>query len=221
MPITEFSLLHFDPAVITLDELKPIVRDAKIAMESFSTYPFHYYIQAADDVTYLYIIGAWDSLEQHYDEWIVSDANKSVLGRLKGKVDVEWLYHLSLDYTADDADTPFGAPVISISRFFAKPGQKATIDKAIARNNNGTLDIQSGERSVSYGWRLDLGFDKEEIRDVVKCAPPVDEICVFSDLEETIFSLTDATERQNPPLSRRALSYFSSVDTKQALKWDV
>lgn len=221
MPITEFSLLHFDPSVITLEELKPILRDAKDAMESFSNYPFHYYIQASDDVTYIYIIGAWDSLEQHYDEWIVSDVNKDVLKRLKGKVDVEWLFHLSLDYTEDENDSPFGAPVISISRFFAEPGQREAIDEAIVKNPNCTLDIHSGERCVSYGWRLDLGFDKDEIRDVVKCAPPVDEICLFTDLGESIFSTSEATERRDLSLNRRALSYFSKVDTKQALKWDV
>ncbi|KAI5289436.1 hypothetical protein KEM54_003866 [Ascosphaera aggregata] len=221
MPVTEFSLLHFDPSVITLDEIKPVLRDAKLAMESYSQYPFYYYIQAADDVTFIYIIGAWDSLEQHYDDWIISNENKVFLERLKGKVDVEWLFHLSLDYTENEASTPFGAPVISVSRFIAKPGQKQAIDEAIAKDMMTALDIQPGEAFITYGWRLDLGYDKEEIRDIVKCPPPHEELCLFSDIQETIFSSTEATERSTSAFTRRASPLFASVETKHALRWNM
>ncbi|KAI5307132.1 hypothetical protein KEM55_008404, partial [Ascosphaera atra] len=81
MPITGLTMVRLNEDVTSLEAIKPILRDAKEEAEAFTGYPFHYYIQAEDQAC-IYIIGAWDSLEQHYDEWILSNKIKQAVGHL-------------------------------------------------------------------------------------------------------------------------------------------
>lgn len=122
------------------------------------TAPFILFLQI-ENPTFLYIIGEWEDVRQHREEYIPSEANRQILELLKDEVSVEWLLHID----TDQENLPLSAPIISIGRHFISSGQKAAY--------NGTFEAVS-HHLKSYitpshfarGWRLDKeeGDDKEE-----------------------------------------------------------
>lgn len=127
-------------------------------METFTNRAFYFFLQI-ENPAFLYIIGEWEDIKQHRDEYIPSEANRQILELLKDEVSVEWLLHID----TDQENLPLSAPIISIGRHFISLGQKEAY--------NGTFESVS-HHLKSYltpshfarGWRLDReeGDDKEE-----------------------------------------------------------
>ncbi|KAK2745270.1 hypothetical protein FQN57_003965 [Myotisia sp. PD_48] len=127
MAITELALLHLNKPVGSDEELSLALRDAKLAMEAFTGYPFSFLIQQ-EDPSFVYVLGTWESLTQHVDDWIPSDENQAILKLIEGKVEVEWLIHLDIDPTESLQASQAGfslvdAPAMVIVRHFVNSGK--------------------------------------------------------------------------------------------------
>lgn len=121
MAITELALLRVsDGAKFQNDVFKTKLRAAKLAMEAFTGHQFDYLQQVADPAAF-YIVGSWDSLEQHLEDWIPSQANQSLLASLKDDIQLEWLVHID----AEKSSLPLGAPFVAIGKHFVLREQQA------------------------------------------------------------------------------------------------
>lgn len=93
MPVTELALLH------TKKQLSPqhsTLCQAQQAQKDFSTYPVDFLVPLNDSSSRIYLLGGWDSPEQHYEEWIPSSTNQEILRSLQDDVEVEWMFHVDV-----------------------------------------------------------------------------------------------------------------------------
>lgn len=162
MVVTEIALLRLMPGIdIHSANLRAKLGKAKIVMQDYTNRTFYYY-QQIEDPALIYIIGEWDSLDQHANHFIKSEANQELLQALKDDISVEWLLHV--DTTHADLPLPNGAKVknvISIVRHFVKSGEKQSfVDKFEANKEH--LQAFVSEGIIGGGWRVDRDGEQEE-----------------------------------------------------------
>ncbi|KAG9205894.1 hypothetical protein G6514_006170 [Epicoccum nigrum] len=165
MPITELALLHLSPGVAIDDSnLRSGLAHAKNVMQTYTGRTF-YYLQQVEDPAYIYIIGEWDSLDQHINKFIPSADNQAVLADLQDVLTVEWLLHIDVPHAqlslpgADGAKPK--APVYAIGRHFMKDGQREQYEQTYEAEKHHLQDFVS-EGSIGGGWRIDREGNKEE-----------------------------------------------------------
>lgn len=159
MAVTELALLSLlPPSTLNDTSLWKKLNSAKNAMETFTQRNLFFFSQIENPAS-LYIIGEWEDVKQHREDYIPSQTNQQMLALLKDQVSVEWLIHIDID----QENLPFSAPIISVSRHFISSGQKETY--------GGTFEAVSHHlRSYvtpshfARGWRTEReeGSDQEE-----------------------------------------------------------
>lgn len=95
MAITEIALLRLK-AQVPSSSTKAMLQQAQWAQSEWSGYPLQFARQV-EDSNYFYILGGWETLAAHNDEWIESKTNQKLLTELKDGVDVEWMFHVDVD----------------------------------------------------------------------------------------------------------------------------
>ncbi|KAB8226323.1 hypothetical protein BDV33DRAFT_197320 [Aspergillus novoparasiticus] len=128
-PITELALFHLKPSTDRATILRELSLAAKV-QASHSKYPTYLFTQI-EDLSYIYLLGGWNSVSAHMDDWIPSSTNQSLLASLKEKLDLVHLIHIELDpaelgvFGSPAGEVPIvDAPVIAIGRYFLKTGQE-------------------------------------------------------------------------------------------------
>lgn len=165
MAITEIALLHLSPGVTAHSpDLRSALSHAKMVMQSYTGRTF-YYFQQAEDPSYIYIIGEWDSLHQHMNQFIPSAENQAVLQSLTDLLAVEWLLHIDVPHTELPlpASQPVhqGQTVLGIGRHFVKDGEKAEFQQTFENNKRHLQDYVTQGR-IGGGWRIDNEDGKHE-----------------------------------------------------------
>jgi quinol monooxygenase YgiN len=169
MTITEVALLRLAPGVDADDPtLRANLAEAKRVMEKYTGNTFYYFRQI-EDPSLIYIIGEWESLDQHMNHFIPSADNQAMLDLLKAQVTVEWLLHAGVSHAnlplprsdAEMARALEGETVISVGRHFVKDDQKKEFQQ-VFEANKGYLQDFITEGKLGGGWRVDNGDGKEE-----------------------------------------------------------
>ncbi|KAF2632036.1 hypothetical protein BU25DRAFT_138079 [Macroventuria anomochaeta] len=164
MTITEIALLHLSPYV-TIDDadLRSKLAHAKTVMQNYTGRTF-YYLQQVEDPTYIYILGEWESLDRHMNDFIPSTDNLALLESLKNLLSVDWLLHINVPH----ADLPLPeagtskqkASVYSIVRHFVKDGHRELFQWRFDTEKHHLQDFVS-EGKIGGGWRIDKEGGKE------------------------------------------------------------
>jgi quinol monooxygenase YgiN len=169
MPITELALLRLSPGItIENPTLRSNLSHAKTIMQNYTGHTF-YYMQQSADPAYIYIIGEWDSLAQHLNDFIPGRDNQVVLEGLAGLLTVPRLEHIDVSHAElplprsdRERETALrGELVWSIGRYFVRRGEKAAFQEAFEDEKQGLQDFVTGGR-VGGGWRVDGEEEKEE-----------------------------------------------------------
>lgn len=95
MAVTELALLKCKGDGSLTEPIKEELRKAKVAMETYTGKMF-YYLQQVEEPAYIYVLGEWESLEDHYEGFIASKENKDTLVALADMLEVQWLMHLDV-----------------------------------------------------------------------------------------------------------------------------
>ncbi|KAF2261925.1 hypothetical protein CC78DRAFT_546236 [Lojkania enalia] len=163
MAIAEIALLRLLPPYTANDaSLLSKLGHAKQVMEKFTSRQF-YYMQQVENPSLLYIIGEWDSVDQHIDEFIPSADNQAILESLKDVLVVDWLFHID----APHADLPLPKstddmkPTFGITRLFVRSGEKGNFQKMFEENRKYLQDFIT-EGTIGGGWRADPEDGKDE-----------------------------------------------------------
>jgi quinol monooxygenase YgiN len=169
MRITEIALLRMLPGINADDaNLRTNLAQAKRVMEKYTGNTF-YYFQQTEDPSFIYIIGEWESLDQHMNHFIPSADNQAMLNLLKDQVTVEWLLHADVPHAelplpktkAEMAEAHKGETVFSVGRHFVKEGQKEDFQRTFDANKGYLQDFIT-EGKLGGGWRVDKVDGKEE-----------------------------------------------------------
>ena len=129
-------------------------------------------MQQLEDPACIYVIGEWDSLDQHMNDFIPSDANQSLLETLKDKLTVSWLLHLDIPHASlplptspsqlEQAHAGEGSLIWSIGRHFIKTASRSAFTTTFETNKHFLSDFVT-EGAIGGGWRIDKeASDKEE-----------------------------------------------------------
>jgi heme-degrading monooxygenase HmoA len=165
MTITELALLHLSQDITVDDaDVRSRLAHAKSVMQNYTGRTF-YYLQQVEDPTYIYIIGEWDSLDQHMNGFIPSADNQALLESLKGLMSVSWLLHID----APHADLPLPgpgtnntkAPVYGLVRHFVKEGHRDQFGHTYEEKQHHLQSFVT-EGKIGGGWRVDKEDGKEE-----------------------------------------------------------
>ncbi|KAJ5627017.1 hypothetical protein N7528_004444 [Penicillium herquei] len=157
MPITELACLRLkatEPSSTKKDQLK----QAQKAQSEYSGYPARFF-REVEDPAICYIVGGWESVTVHTEEWIVSETNQKNLGVLKDDVDIAWMFHLDIDLST--SPIPVDAPVIAVSRFFVEPAKKDAFD-TVFKAGVPYFGAHTAPFTYSGGWRIDKEGEDEE-----------------------------------------------------------
>ncbi|KAF2189836.1 hypothetical protein K469DRAFT_562705 [Zopfia rhizophila CBS 207.26] len=198
MAITEIALIRLLPPT-TVDDplLQSKLAHAKYVMENFTGRRF-YYMHQVEDPSLLYVIGEWDSLKQHMEQFIPSADNQALLESLKDQLTVEWLLHIDAPHselplpksktTSQDKSqytNETGTLVYSIGRHFVKAGEKDKF-KETFENKKHYLQDYATEGTIGGGWRV----DKKELKEEFVL------FCPWKDVEQHMsFAKTDGFEK--------------------------
>lgn len=160
MAITEVALLRLTPPTTAGNEsLLTKLAHAKHVMQDYTNRTF-FYLQQIEDPSLIYIIGEWDSLDQHMNGFIPSPANQSLLETLKSELTVEYLIHI--DTSQDKLPIPRTAShVVGIVRHFIKAGEKENFTRAFDSNKS-HLQNYVTEGKIGGAWRLDASDGENE-----------------------------------------------------------
>ena len=165
MTITEIALLRLSSNV-TLDDagLRSNLAHAKTVMQNYTGRTF-YYLQQIEDPMCIYVLGEWESLDQHMNGFIPGSDNQALLESLNGLISVEWLLHLDVSH----ADLPL--PIVGIDkqsiityglvRHFVKSGQKDRFQQTFDTEKHYLQNFVT-EGKIGGGWRVDKECDKDE-----------------------------------------------------------
>ncbi|KAH6614957.1 hypothetical protein C7974DRAFT_402976 [Boeremia exigua] len=164
MTITEVALLHLLQDVAIDDtSLRSKLAQAKAIMQDYTGRTF-YYLQQVEDPTYVYIVGEWQSLDQHMNLFIPSEDNQALLKSLEGLLSVEWLLHIDVPH----ADLPLAAgaiqqnaPIYAIVRHYVKEDERVQFQRTFDAEKHYLQDFVA-EGNIGGGWRIDKEGNKDE-----------------------------------------------------------
>ncbi|KAJ5594957.1 uncharacterized protein N7459_001165 [Penicillium hispanicum] len=157
MPVTEIAQFRYKAGNPSATE-SILLQQAQQAQSEYSNHPAHL-LRQVEDSSYGYILGGWESVAVHTEDWIRSETNQKVMAGLQDGIDVEWMFHLDIDPSTSSA--PFKAPVVSITRCFVEPSKKAGFENFLKA---GLPQLAGYEALVAYagGWRIDKEGEDEE-----------------------------------------------------------
>jgi quinol monooxygenase YgiN len=166
MAITEIALLHLLPTTTIDDGLRSKLVNAKVVMEKFTGRRF-YYLQQMEDADCIYVIGEWDSLDQHMNHFIPSEANQALLRDLGPYLTVDWLLHIDAPHAVlpipktkveNEGKEPH---VVGIVRHFIRDGEKDEFKETFEENKHHLQEYVT-EGKIGGGWRVDPEEGKDE-----------------------------------------------------------
>ena len=106
-----------------------------------------FYVEV-EDPSVLYVIGAWQSQEQHQRGFNGSAAQDKILELVKDQMDVDWMYYIDVQ----QSKIPINAPVLEIRKYTLPSNtDKQIFNKTLATERQ-ALEAQA-EGSIG-GWNL-------------------------------------------------------------------
>ncbi|GAD95057.1 predicted protein [Paecilomyces variotii No. 5] len=184
MAVMELALLHIrtgEPLSARPGRLTDTLRAAQRAQAAFSGYPVHLYTQD-EDPSYIYLVGAWDSVGEHLGTWIPSRENQELLSALQDEIEVLWMFHVEeIDFgllgvnlgiapaeKTKNHNAPVGAPEgeiltrISFRRYLINEGAEREAI-SLLRARLATIVASSRRTGVLVGWRIEREDDGREL----------------------------------------------------------
>jgi len=194
MAVTELALLQYksppSPSSSLLpipDSVLEILYRAAREQTSFSGHSVAL-LQCHEDPTLIYLIGGWDTVAQHMNEWIPKQTNQELMKELGQGLDVKWMFHLDMNpadvlHGVVGATRGFGAEgkdgVVAIGRHFIRHSQRVGFTATFEDNVDALEEFLGDFQKRDSGWRVDRGFVADAVGDAEDNMVP-DEFVVFT-----------------------------------------
>lgn len=158
MPISEIGLLKLRPSQSIDDpELRRLLGEITAGLQDFTGYPFHF-LQQVQDPGYIYLVGEWESLAQHYEGMHNSAVFKERLPVMVKFFEFQWMAHYSfeIDYSALES-----AESLGIARFMLQKGKQEEFGGQLGQIKD-VLGLPTTEDGMRSGWKVDEKRDNDE-----------------------------------------------------------
>ncbi|RHZ61743.1 hypothetical protein CDV55_100539 [Aspergillus turcosus] len=157
-PVTEIALLRLKSTPPS-PSFKALLLEGIHAQATFSSYPVHLFTQV-EDPSLIYLIGGWDSAQQHHEDWIPSATNQKLMGQLSSEMELVWMFHVEGD-AARQGEVLSEAPVVAVGRYCMAAEKKEGF-KRVFEGMQRLLEEVTEPLPVFKGWRVEKGEGKEE-----------------------------------------------------------
>lgn len=157
MPVSEIGLLRLRPTKSVDDpELLTKLKAIQQGLQDFTGYPF-YFLQQKNDPHLIYLLGEWESLDQHYKGLHGSSEFKERVGVMMEYFEFQWMAH----YGFDMKDVDIHSYSIQVIRFCVDKENREDFDSKV-QGTVAAIGGASAQRKVTHGWKLDEKTDKDE-----------------------------------------------------------
>jgi hypothetical protein len=160
MPVLELACLQLLAGFeVTSHDLLTNLKTAKETMETASKtgLGFHFF-RCIEQPSLVYLVGNWESVKQHMEEFIPSEANQQVLRLVKDQISVEWMFHVEMFEPAFERVNEISShPVVAFDRreVKLKDDEIHNFDRAqMAIEYHLKTHITEKEQHMA-GWRVD------------------------------------------------------------------
>ncbi|KAL3430592.1 hypothetical protein BDV09DRAFT_19398 [Aspergillus tetrazonus] len=157
MPVTELACLrlknslplgHPDNTALSIKLRAGVKEQAKYSNAKTSV------LSQIEDPSYIYILGKWDSVAQHMEEWVPSQRNQEIMAGLSDGLELAWIQHVDLASGSVDEAIPYSAPVVAIERYTVAAENIDGFGSAFAETKHHLKGFERG-RDISGGWCVD------------------------------------------------------------------
>ncbi|KAL4985517.1 hypothetical protein BDW68DRAFT_164961 [Aspergillus falconensis] len=157
MPVAELACLrlknnlpfsHSDNAALSTKLRAGIDAQAKYSNAKTSV------LSQIEDPSYIYIVGKWDSVAQHMEEWVPSQQNQEIMAGLSEGLELVWIQHIDLASDSADEAIPYSAPVVAIGRYSITVENREGFVKTFTETKH-HLKTFKQRRNISGGWSVD------------------------------------------------------------------
>ncbi len=167
-------------------EVKKSLKEVKRVIEAYNHLSTLFYTQL-DDPSKVFVIGAWDSKDQHERGFSGSAEQKQIIDLTKPQMDIEWMNYLDVE----QSHIPLHAPVLVIAKIIVPHGTHKTIfDQDFAA---GTPSLAGARHGAVRAWNI----PKKNEHDVVRV-----HFSGWDSLEEAMEGITNTIEHTKRSRSR-------------------
>ena len=160
MGITGILVLRIEEGFTATDDI--IIEKMRFSREVVETYCGHPHRHYAciEEPEYIYQIGGWDSVEQHFRGLHSDESVGDLLAEMAGFMSIEASYHLDVELDQLPLDRPM--PVIGINRFWIEKKNHDTFVQGYKYNITQLKTLLEDEDFVG-AWRIidDAGWSIE------------------------------------------------------------
>lgn len=163
MPVTELAIIRLAPGVsIANKSFRDKLLRSKEVMENalnLTGRRFVYY-QGVEDPQVIYLLGDWQSPEEHWKEFIPSAENQGLLEMLKDDFDIATIemYHVDTPIV----NVPTGTEVMSIGWHRVRAQDKEAFETRFAECKQWLDHYVSQDTKPGGGWRIEKAAGRQE-----------------------------------------------------------
>lgn len=95
MAVSEIALIRLKSHDLS-PSTKATLLEAQKTQTEYSKHQVHF-LHQIEDSSFYYLLGGWESVEKHTNDWIQSETNQKLLEQLGAHFDVCWMFHLDVD----------------------------------------------------------------------------------------------------------------------------
>lgn len=159
MAIVELAHISLKNGLTASDPgLKKNLKEVKRVIEEYSKLQTLFYTQI-DDPTIMFVIGAWESKDQHQHGFNGSPQQGKILDLIKEQMGIDWMFYIDVD----QSKIPLDAPVLAIIREqFAKDGvNRVLFDQEFATQ---TQSISGARHGAVSAWNIPKDQHERDVR---------------------------------------------------------
>ncbi|PKX95463.1 uncharacterized protein P174DRAFT_133177 [Aspergillus novofumigatus IBT 16806] len=156
--VTEIALLRLKSNPPSAS-FKALLLEGIKAQAKFSSYPVYPFSQV-EDPSLIYLVGGWDSAQQHYEDWIPSATNQGIMEQLSSEMELVWMFHVDGD-AARLGELLGEAPVVAVGRYFMSAEKKERFSR-VFEGVQRHLEEVTKALPIFKGWRVEKEEGKEE-----------------------------------------------------------
>ncbi|KAL4812429.1 hypothetical protein BDW67DRAFT_170054 [Aspergillus spinulosporus] len=157
MPVTELACLrlknslplgHSDNSALSIKLRAGVKEQAKYSNARTSL------LSQIENPSYIYILGKWDSVAQHMEDWVPSQRNQEIMAGLSEGLELAWILHVDLASDSADEGIPYSAPVVAIGRYSVAAEKRDFFASTFAMTKHHLKSFER-QRDISGGWSVD------------------------------------------------------------------
>ncbi|KIW12085.1 hypothetical protein PV08_09359 [Exophiala spinifera] len=158
MTIIELARISLKNGVTATDAtLKQNLKEVKRVIEEYSKLTTLFYTQI-DDATSMFVIGAWETKDQHQRGFDGSAQQGEILKLVEDQMDIDWMHYMDIEQHR----IPLDAPVLMVLKaVLARHVHRLAVDNEFAE---GTATLGGARYGAVSAWNIPKDHKEHAVR---------------------------------------------------------